>query len=601
MKIKRWIAGFAGATAIVATVLAVPEAAGAQAAGAGKPASVRVKGTDTPLPPNARRLTEPLNTTPGTRGAVFQTAPDSHPQVVGGTAVFPTDYPSVVAIETEFVGSDNNLYWAGCTGTVLSPTKVLTAGHCTVNMSFGTTWVFAGMSNINTDTGGFVARVGSTWTDPTFNYDKIYPTQTAAPVDDVSVLTLKDTLPAAYVPVTLAAQGAADPAAGTSATIVGYGLTGANNDDYGVLRAAAAPIQSDTTCAAAWPGTAAKFDGTRQLCAGTLASGTVTPVNSCNGDSGGPIFTGAVGALTEVGITDWGPADCTSTYGVFEALNYYATVVKAQITQTNANNLDWSGDGHSDMLAVDPDTKKLLTGSGTGFVSAAQTGLNGIWANSADTVNWTQYTRLIRVNNWSGDGYESVFAVNSAGSLYNYESDGFGGYHSPVLIGSAWNSFVDISVTNNWTGNGLPNIMARKSNGDLYIYNSDGKGGWLNPHGTLIGTGWNGFNLIITPGSWLGDGHQSLIGRNAKGELWLYNSDGKGGWTNPYGTLIGTGWTGYTSIVSPGDWSGDGLVDLIGLSPTGQLRLYTTNGKGAWIDGSGRVIDSNWNYFTKVF
>ena len=108
---------------------------------------------------------------------------------------------------------------APVTGSVLSSTRVLTAAHCSIAFPYGYTEVIAGRSNLETQGSGFVARVGATWTHQGYNLEAQFDDPTLPPVDDVTVLTLEDTLPAVYTPVTLAAQGAADPAEGTDAKI----------------------------------------------------------------------------------------------------------------------------------------------------------------------------------------------------------------------------------------------------------------------------------------------------------------------------------------------------------------------------------------------
>ena len=551
-------------------------------------------------PAGSRRLTSKLALTPGKHGKAFDPKVTISPRITGGTAANSADYPNVVGIETVFVAPDNtgkNVYWVStCTGTVLSATRVLTAGHCSVDMPYGTTYVIAGRNNIDLDTNGFVARVASAWTMPSFNYQALV-TSDVAPVDDVTVLTLKDKLDASLYPaVSLAAQGAADPAEGTTGTIVGYGITTGGGSDAGILRMATEPIKSDATCSTAWPTASAKFDGTRMLCAGILNA-----VDTCNGDSGGPIFTGDADARVEVGITDWGTEDCKSNYGVFSAVNHYSDVIKAQITATGANNLDWTGDGHTDLVAREPATGKLWVASGAGLSTNTYGGLSVILNGDTWGTGWNNYTQLFRVNSWASDGVESIFARDKSGRLFNYRSDNSGGFEGhPSQIGSGWN-FKDVMVTNNWTGNGLPNLIGRTTDGKLVLYNANGKGGWLNPKGTQIGVGWGTFNTILTPGSWLGDGHQSLIGRKPNGELWLFNSDGKGGWTNPKGTRIGTGWGGFSTFLAPGDWSGDRNVDMMGVAANGDLRVYTTNGKGGWINAKGIVVDHGWNAFNKIF
>jgi hypothetical protein len=547
-------------------------------------------------PAGARRATS-MPSKFGKRGKAFDPARTSSPRITGGTPANAVDFPSVVGIESFFyLDSDGDgsaeLWVATCTGSVLSSTRILTAGHCIVDLPYGRTFVIAGRNNLDADTNGFVARVSNTWTNPSFNYEALL-TSDAVPVDDVSVLTLKDALPGAYTATALAAQGADDPADGTSATIVGYGATERTNNDYGILRSATVPIKSDATCASAW-GT--DFNSTKMMCAGIPPT-----TDTCAGDSGGPIFTGAADARVQVGITDWGSSDCGSQYGVYEALNYYSDVVKGQITLNGPNQMDFTGDGHADLFGRWAANGELDAGTSAGFATNTYGGMSGVWIANAS--NWNRFTKLFRVNNWSGDNTESIFARDAAGKLYNYRSNGTGDLlgGTPPQIGNGWNAFNDIMVTNNWTGNGLPNLIGRTPAGKLILYNADGHGGWLNPKGTEIGNGWGSFNAILTPGAWLGDGHQSLIGRKANGELWLYTSDGHGGWVDPHGTRIGTGWGGFPTFLSVGDWNGDNLVDMIGITTSGDVRLYTSNGHGGWINGRGIVVDTGWSGYNMIF
>lgn len=548
------------------------------------------------VPTNAVRATAKLPA-PGAYGAPFQkplAMRGASPYIVGGTVANPADFPSVVGIETLFLAPDETgtpVWWiATCTGTVISPTKVLTAAHCTTGMAFGTTVVIAGRAQLDTDTGGFVAAVATTWTDQQFNLAALNSGAADVPVHDVSVITLKTALPAAYPPISLTAQGDNTPyAAGTSATIVGYGVSDSSASDSGILRQATVQMQSNTTCQTAMPG----YDAQSMICAGLPAGG----VDSCFGDSGGPIIVNGV----EAGITDWGSGFCgaAGTYGVYERLSFYRSAIDGAARIRPLVNLDWSGDGHTDLFGR-LSNGDLVEYSGSGFLNDGFNGFAG-WGTVGS--GWSIYSKLFRVTNWNGDGTPSIFAMTPGGTLYQYKSDGAGTIITPrSLIGTGWNVYVDIMVTNNWTGSGRPNVMGRKSNGDLFLYESDGHGGWTNGGiGIKIGQGWNIFNTVLTPGDWRGNG-QSLIGRTFAGDLLLYESNGSGGWKNGgIGIKIGQGWNVFTTFLSPGDWNGDNLQDMVGVRSSGVLSLYESDGSGNWLTPLGVQIGAGWNIFTAIF
>lgn len=545
------------------------------------------------LPKNAVRYTGPAFT-PGATGPAFPSTgtatSGSSPRVVGGAPAQSSAFPGVVGIVTSFFvsnssgGFDN--YIATCTGTVLSPTQILTAGHCDTDFPLGYTTVVAGRNNLSDATSGYVARVRSTWTDQTFRISS-----TGVPSDDVSVITLWTALPSTYTNVSLTAQGDQTPyAANTSATVVGYGETVAGDtSSAGTLNQATVPIQSDATCAAAMPG----YASATMTCAGNPSGGT----DSCNGDSGGPLFVNGV----EAGIVDWGSVTCGSagTYGVYERLSAYHAAITAANAEPPIINADFSGGGHADLMAVD-NSGNLRLYDGSGFLND---GYNGFDAAVQIGSGWGGMRQVFRVTNWNNDNTESVMAVLPNGILNEYPTDGQGDWlngGSPIQIGSGWNMFDDIMVVNNWTGDGHADLIGRMPNGNLRLYESDGKGGWVNGSGVQIGTGWNAFNSILTPGTWNGDGNPVLIGRTPNGNLFEYESDSKGGWVNPSGTQIGSGWNAFKMFLSPGDWNGDGMVDMIGVMPDGTMDLYETNGHGHWITGNGIQINGGWT-FPQIF
>ncbi|MFG3703602.1 trypsin-like serine protease [Micromonospora sp. NPDC047670] len=532
---------------------------------------------------------------PGAKGPRFQSGTGASPRIVKGEFASASEFPYIVGVVTT-LRVDGEFYWYWCTGTIVAPNKVLTAAHC-VTDGPGTTRVIAGNDQLLDrygnilNTSGYVAEVASTWTHPNWNLAQQYADPEAPIRNDLSVITLKQDLPAEYTPVAMGTQGDQTPyVAGTSAVIAGYGATGLEVEGEVAdsrLRKATVPMQSDSYCNV--PG---HYYPGEMFCAGAGLPGAPQS-DTCNGDSGGPILVGG----KQVGVTSWG-YKCGEAPGFYVRLNNYVSTVKADFTRPPLVNADWTGDGHTDLIARDSGGNLRLY-YGSGF---SNDGYGGFYMSRQLNSGWGGFKRVFRVYNWNGDKRPSIMAMKTTGELYLYNTDGQGNFSGGAkLIGTGWAGFTALMVTNNWMGNNRPSLLVRKSNGDLVRYTSNGAGGWENPSGTRIGTGWNGFNLFLTPGAWKGDGLEVIIGRTSTGVLKMYQSDGKGGWTNPAGTQIGSGWGGFKHIMTPGDWSGDNMMDMLGVNSNNQMRLYTTNGKGQWIDASGKVISSGWGSFNLIF
>jgi V8-like Glu-specific endopeptidase len=543
--------------------------------------------------PNAKhadRTTFPL----GPTGQAFQD-PMGGGQVVGGTVGDVNDYPYVVGVVSIYWEDDGagglEAWQSTCTGTVLSTNKILTAGHCTVDLPLGTTYVIAGRNDLEDDNGGYVGAVASTWTH------QLYGGYNGAPRYDVAVLTLKQPLPGAYTSIPLMLQGDTSAEVDmTAAEIVGYGITASGASDSGILRKAAVPIRDDATCTT---GLGTPYDTATMVCAGD----PVTHVDTCGGDSGGPLIADVGGTPTQVGVTSWGPNPCGDNYGAYAQVSALETAITADLTRTDPNNFDWTGDGHSDLVARTA-SGNLLLYYGTGLLhQPSMPAIGGLVVRIGN--GWGGFTKLFRVKNWNGDDTESIMGRDKYGNLYQYRSDGAGNFTTGAAekIGTGWNMFSDIMVTNNWTGNGQPNLLGVAPNGDLWLYTSNGSGGWMNGGvGIKIGNGWNMFDTILTPGDWKGDSHQALIGRTRAGQLRLYQGNGAGGWLNGAGVQIGSGWNIFTRVMSPGDLNGDNQTDIIGINASGGLIMYPSDGHGNWMNGGvGISIGTGWNTFTAIF
>ncbi|MGP0223725.1 FG-GAP repeat domain-containing protein [Paenarthrobacter sp. NCHU4564] len=121
-------------------------------------------------------------------------------------------------------------------------------------------------------------------------------------------------------------------------------------------------------------------------------------------------------------------------------------------------------------------------------------------------------------------------------------------------------------------------LLARANDGTLMLYGRKGTA-WDTTR--AVGWGWSGFTALLGPGDFNGDGKGDVLARDASGTLYLYAGDGTGGWKPAQ--VIGKGWNIFDQIVSPGDFNGDGHSDILAREPGGALYLYPGNGSGGWL------------------
>ncbi|MFJ6538317.1 FG-GAP-like repeat-containing protein [Paenarthrobacter sp. NPDC091711] len=151
-------------------------------------------------------------------------------------------------------------------------------------------------------------------------------------------------------------------------------------------------------------------------------------------------------------------------------------------------------------------------------------------------------------------------------------------WDKPRLVGTGWNIFDIVFSPGDFDGDGNNDVLGRDDEGELYLYPGDGSGGWKDR--SVVGTGWNIFDTILGPGDFDKDGINDVVARDAEGDLHLYPGDGDGGWEAP--SVVGTGWHIFDRIIAAGDLSGDGNVDVLGRDYDGYMHHYRTNSSGGW-------------------
>ncbi|MDP9385803.1 MAG: trypsin-like serine protease [Actinomycetota bacterium] len=244
------------------------------------------------------RLLRPLLLALGL-SAVF--APGAH-AIVGGTDVpaGQRGYVAYIRIDSLFA----------CTGTLISPTVVVTAGHCSsitgatpANVPIGQPGqaieVTLGSVKRN-DPAGEKHTPSEVIVHEDYSFTNLLLSDRETDVsNDVALLRLP--APSKQTPVPVAAVGERDLwEAGDVAQIAGFGTTRSGGTTPAVMQETTVPITTDEYAQNAYRGS---FENATQIGAGLLEGGRDT----CQGDSGGPLLVPAAdGSLRLVGDTSYG-------------------------------------------------------------------------------------------------------------------------------------------------------------------------------------------------------------------------------------------------------------------------------------------------------
>jgi trypsin len=228
---------------------------------------------------------------------------DVQPKVVGGGSASIAQFPwqaAVVFTPAKMPGK-NAYQRLWCGGSLITTRIVITAGHCVSGHSASDFDVVLGRTTLSNSAEGSEVAVQALT-------NQAHYMGSSAPRYDVGYLVLASPSAQSTIQVAGGTEGGLwSP--GAVEAISGWGCTsppsslpilggGCNPSD--TLQAAQVPIVSDGTCSADY---GSLFDPSTQVCAGYPNGG----VDSCNGDSGGPLEAPiGGGAYRLVGMTSWG-------------------------------------------------------------------------------------------------------------------------------------------------------------------------------------------------------------------------------------------------------------------------------------------------------
>lgn len=239
--------------------------------------------------------------------------PTAQPRIVGGSPATMTSAPWQVAL---FVG--NNTF---CGGSLIASTWVLTAAHCLSGAPAPR--VFVGKSNLSQRSDSDEYPVVRTIIHP--NYDAKRYTADLALIELGKPITPSDTV--GVIPLPSGQDAVTWPAAGTPATVTGWGATSFGGGAVSELRQATVQVlvgPGGGSCG----DYGTDYDVRATICAGTSQGG----VDTCQGDSGGPFVVSVAGSPTLAGVTSIGN-DCGQAAfpGIYSRVTTYLDWIRSVV------------------------------------------------------------------------------------------------------------------------------------------------------------------------------------------------------------------------------------------------------------------------------
>ncbi|WP_405856460.1 hypothetical protein OG361_23325 [Streptomyces sp. NBC_00090] len=176
--------------------------------------------------------------------------------------------------------------------------------------------------------------------------------------------------------------------------------------------------------------------------------------------------------------------------------------------------------------------------------------------------------RLTAVGDLSGDGWADALAQDPSGDLWRVDGSSYG-FQSKVKIGWGWKN-LRLTGTGDMNADGSPDVIAVDPAGALWVYQGDGHGGLKSRF--QHGGGYQNYRLTAV-GSMEDHGSPAVLAQKSNGDLYLYTRHMNSR------TLIGWGWQNLT-LTGVGDLTGDGIPDVLARDTAGVLWRYDGDGAG---------------------
>ncbi|WNI17344.1 FG-GAP-like repeat-containing protein [Actinacidiphila sp. ITFR-21] len=249
-------------------------------------------------------------------------------------------------------------------------------------------------------------------------------------------------------------------------------------------------------------------------------------------------------------------------------------------------------------------TGDLLTLGSNGGLSIHYGTGGGTFAGSSGYIGWNLSTLFVPVGDSDNNGCNDLFVRLPSGEARIYHAGswpsctGFPPASADFTrLGTGWQSFDAVTSPGDLTGDGFPDVLAHDAaTGELWLHPGNGTGG-AGPR-TLLAAGWPAYRQLVGAGDLNRDGHPDLLALDSANTLWRY--DGTAAGTLAPRVRLLTNWANgaYDLVVGVGDITGDGVPDVVERDTDG--NLWRNNGDGAGALGARARIATGYGGYVAV-
>ncbi|WP_406740140.1 FG-GAP-like repeat-containing protein [Streptomyces atratus] len=271
----------------------------------------------------------------------------------------------------------------------------------------------------------------------------------------------------------------------------------------------------------------------------------------------------------------------------------------AALTKTGTVKVTGAAAARRDFVGSDG-FGELMTLNGSGGLTYQYGTGKGTFTGKRTGSGWPTTVKAVPFGDLSGDRCNDVLVRFSSGTLRAYRP-ACGAAVTPstayTSLGTGWNQYDVLTSPGDISGDGRADLIARQSStGDVYLYKATSTGKLSAK--VKIASKWTSYKKVLGAGDLNGDGYGDLLVQDRSNELWRYDGTATGKFKSRVKVFDNWG-SSYNVIVGVDDITGDGRADIVSRDTSGTVWRNNGNGKGSF--GGRTKIATGWQGYKGLF